>query len=287
MIGFCLEISRNLNDDKFYGFQGETSLNIGRYSLFFSAENSVHNYYSFVDDENPFVFIYGEISNCDYFGHDRLDEYFIKYISLRIKNFGIKCISSLKGLFSIVVYDIKKEIIWIYTDNIGGFCTPYYRFSDGLFRCSSSFKALANSPEPLCVDPQSLSRLISTGYVLPVCTLAEGVRKLRPGCLMTVTTEGFQEDQISVLSFEASRKRGVGGTGEELILSYMEKFMTRDSCFLLSGGLDSSTLVSSASKRLNRKIICCTGVFSEFNDIDESFYAKIVANYCSSNLIFF
>jgi asparagine synthase (glutamine-hydrolysing) len=287
MIGFCLDNSKKVNDDKFYGFQRETSLNIGRYSLFFSAENSVHNFNTFASDETPFVFIYGEISNCDYFGHDRLNEDFVKYISLRIKKFEIKCVSLLKGLFSILVYDIKKDIIWIYTDNIGGFCTPYYRFSDGLFRCSSSFKVLANSPEPLCVDPQSLSRLISTGYVLPACTLAEGVRKLRPGCLMSVTTEGFQEDQISVLSFEASRKLEGLETGEELILSYMEKFMTKDSCFLLSGGLDSSTLVSIASKRLNRKIICCTGVFSEFNDIDESFYAKIVAKYFSSDLICF
>ena len=287
MIGFFLNNSKNVNNDKYCGFQGEISLIIGKYSLFFSSENSLHNYYSFMNDETPFVFVYGEISNYEYFGHGRIDEYFVKSLSLQIKNFGMKCVSLLKGLFTILVYDNKKEIIWIYTDNIGGFCTPYYRFCDGFFRCSSSFKVLADSSEPLCVDPQSLSRLISTGYVLPADTLAEGVRKLRPGSLMTVTAEGIQQDQISALSFEACRRREELETGEELILSYMEKFMTRDSCFLLSGGLDSSTLVSIASKRLNRKIICCTGVFSEFNDIDESLYAKIVAEYCSADLIYF
>lgn len=108
-------------------------------------------------------------------------------------------------------------------------------------------------------------------------TLAEGIQKLRPGCLMTVEASGTREEQVSVLPFKASRTTHSGSAGEEQLLAYMEKFVTADSCFTERGPLDSSTLVAMAAKHFGPGLACFTGVFSGYDDLDESRYAKIVA----------
>jgi asparagine synthase (glutamine-hydrolysing) len=284
MFGFFVE---ELNMEEHGGlcsFCDERFVLVGGYKLLYSPGNSAHNYDSYENDLTPFIFICGEISNFDEFGYAKFDDDFVKGLSKRVKKHGIAAVSKLRGLFAFFAYDPLQEKTWIYSDSIGGFCTIYYSVDRNSFACSTSLKHVVRGVETARVHVESLSRLVSTGYVLPPNTLAEGIQKLRPGCLMTVEASGTREEQVSVLPFKASRTTHSGSAGEEQLLAYMEKFVTADSCFLLSGGLDSSTLVAMAAKHFGPGLACFTGVFSGYDDLDESRYAKIVAKHCSVDL---
>lgn len=285
MFGFLVEKLQFSDSDISHGFQGEESVVVGRYALSYSPVTSVHNCEFYEKNISPFVFICGEISNFDDFGFEQFDNDFAEYISILLKNGDVTVLGKLRGLFAIFAHDPWQNKVWIYSDCIGGFFTVYYSVEMDRFTCSTSFKNAVHGQKAVRVNAESLSRLISTGYVLPPNTLAEGVYKLRPGCLMIIEGGESREEQISVLPFE-TRAKAPHFAGEEYLLEYMEKYMTKDSCFLLSGGLDSSTLVAIAAKHFGRDIACCAGAFSGCGDLDESSYAKIVADHCSVDLHF-
>lgn len=264
-------------------FQGQESVEIDNLKFIYSSKNCAHNSSYFLKDNAPFVFIYGEVNTDDVVMSEKDNP--ARWLSIQIKRDGVSAIKKLNGLYSIVVYDNVKKVISICTDSIGGFCTLYYHLSgDGLF-CSTSFKHVAHRVSNLAISPDAISQLIATGYVLPQRTLARDIYKLGPGCLATVSDGQISETNFFALPFLEKKKSLEPSTGENYILSYLQRYADSNACFLLSGGLDSSTLVGMAAKELGRQVSCYTGVFTGCGHLDESGYAKIVAKHCGIDLI--
>jgi len=282
MHGFVLNIDYNADCVATAEFQDQESVEIDRLKFVYSSTNCDHNEQHFIQDDVPFIFIYGEINNSD--AAIGGSGFSARWLSQQIKAKGISFIQSMDGLFAVVVYDAVSKKVTILTDNIGGFCTLYYHSNANGISFSSSFSLIASCLPCLEIDPDSISQLVATGYVLPKRTLAREIGKLGPGCIATVSKGRIVKTNFSVLPFLKNIGSLERSTGEEYILSYLQRYVNKDACFLLSGGLDSSTLVGMAAKELGEKITCYTGVFSGFDHLDESKYAKIVARHCNVDL---
>jgi len=282
MFGFFFSIYCHADCEATADFHDQKSVEIDRLKFVYSSTNCDHNEQDFQQDGVPFVFIYGEMNSFNAaIGDSGLSA---RWLSQQIKAKGLSFIHDVDGLFAVIVYDAVTKKVTICTDNVGGFCTLYYHSNNDGLLCSSSFNLIANCLSCLKIDPDSISQLVATGYVLPQRTLARDIGKLGPGCIASVSNGRIAETSFSGLPFLKRTESLEHSTGEEFIFGYLQRYANKDACFLLSGGLDSSTLVGMAAKELGKKITCYTGMFSGFGHLDESEYAKIVANHCNVDL---
>lgn len=282
MHGFIFSNASNVDYSALDTFQGQESIEVDDIKFVYSPVNSIHNHKYYKQDNAPFVFIYGEMNVQEAVAGE--EEHPARWLSQQIMANGLSSIQGLDGLFAVVVYDLCRKTISICMDKIGGFCTLYYHVGADGVCCSTSFSQIARCIPHLKIDPDSISELISTGYVLPQRTLVKEIGKLGPGCVANVSGEKMSTSNFPVLPFLEKGESPKDLSGAEYILSYLQRYANDDVCFLLSGGLDSSTLVGMAAKELGQKINCYTGVFTGFCNLDESRYAKIVAKHCNVDL---
>ncbi|MFP5220755.1 MAG: asparagine synthase-related protein [Acidobacteriota bacterium] len=286
MLGFGLIHGKQRNILPENCFTSQKGLEIGNLSIIYSRKSeTTHNIEHFQADNAPFVFIYGEITNKhDFFNADTDPPTNIaREISLAIKRDGAPSIQAMTGMFTVVAYDVNGNILHIFNDKIGGIHTTYYRHSENTFLCSSSFQFITLYHN-VSIDLDSLSNLFCRGYILPPKTLAHGISKNYPGTMLSVSGNCLATKTISTLPFLANEFESEISSGESYLAEYIEATTTKDACFLLSGGLDSSTLVGIAAKLLGNKVQCITGSFKGHKGLDETPYAELVSKHCSAQL---
>ena len=99
---------------------------------------------------------------------------------------GPDAITKLNGMFAIVIWDKVERRIFAARDRLG--IKPFYYYQDeGSFAFASEIKALFKSglvnPE---LNPDGLSEYLTFQFCLREKTLFRNIRKLEPGCWMTV-----------------------------------------------------------------------------------------------------
>ncbi len=194
---------------------------------------------------------------------------------------GAEALSRLRGMFAYALWDEAEQELLCVRDRFG--IKPFYyaRVGDILYFASEP-KALLPFVPAIETDLEGLKDYLAFQFCLAGKTLFKGVRELLPGHFLRVRggiaqptryweiyydldfdhTAKYYEDRIESLLAESVR---LHLRSDVPVAAY------------LSGGLDSSTVASLASRDSSERMMAFTGLFPEDDRYDESAYARDLA----------
>jgi asparagine synthase (glutamine-hydrolysing) len=197
------------------------------------------------------------------------------------------------GMFAIALWDKQTKTLSLARDRLGEKPLYYGWQGDGeqaVFLFGSELKALKAHPAFQAeIDRDALSLLMRHNYIPAPYSIYQGIRKLPPGCLLTVTKA--QREPTLVYYWSASGVISEGGGNpfsgsseqavnelEVLLKSAVLQQMMADVPLgaFLSGGIDSSTVVALMQAQSDRPVKTFTIGFNEAG-YNEAVHAKAVA----------
>jgi asparagine synthase (glutamine-hydrolysing) len=214
---------------------------------------------------------------------------------------GIDCwgiqgtVERLIGMFAFAVWDRQTHTLTLARDRAGE--KPlYYGWQGGTFLFGSELKALCVHPAfQKQIDRGALSLFLRHGYIPSPYSIYQGVSKLQPGCLLTVSLQRPEPEMSRYWSGAEIAKSGVangfGGSPGEAVdsLEVLLKDAVRQQMMadvplgaFLSGGVDSSTVVALMQAQSSRPVKTFTIGFHE-NGYNEAEHAVLVAKHLGTD----
>ncbi len=202
---------------------------------------------------------------------------------------GDECLDRFNGMFALAVWDRGRNRLFCARDRIG--IKPFYYYHDGkTFVFASEIKSLlASGIVQAEMNTGALQDYIAFQLYLKGKTLFKNIQELEPGCALVCSLDG------SATTVRVRRywdlDYTIDETSDEDHFVDQLLFLIEDAVRLqlrsdvplgahLSGGLDSSTVVSMAASMLAGVTFrTFTGAFSEGPAFDETRFAKEVAQY--------
>lgn len=205
------------------------------------------------------------------------------------------CLEKTVGMFAIALWDCQAGRLHLARDRVGE--KPlYYGLSPGRLLFASELKALrALDDFRPDVDRGALALMLRLGYVPAPFSIYCGVRKLPPGCRLSIGPEDIVRGSLpSPVAYWSARevvercqRQGFAGNAmeattelERLLRDAIASQMVADVPLgaFLSGGIDSSTVVSLMQVQSERPVQTFTIGFHE-KGYDEAASARSVANH--------
>jgi asparagine synthase (glutamine-hydrolysing) len=167
---------------------------------------------------------------------------------------GIEFLNKLNGQFSFVIFDRKKNLLFLARDHFG--INPlYYTFVDGIFIFASEIKAILEHPlVPREVDLTGLDQIFSFPGLVSPRTMFKNIKSLKSGHLITIENSEIKELEYWDLDYpkdgEISYDKPESYYVDKLRDLFTQSVSYRLQAdvpvgFYLSGGLDSSMIAAS------------------------------------------
>lgn len=199
------------------------------------------------------------------------------------EEFGPECVQKLRGMFAFAIWNNRSQTLFLARDRVG--IKPlYYHLSDTSLVFASEIKAIladpAVNPE---IAPEIIDRFLTFLYLPGDETLLKGVRKLPPASYLLIKGGHSEIHQYWDLDFlkpgDRPSIREIETKFLDLLGETVELHMIADVPVgvLLSGGLDSTAVLSFAVERTAKKINTYTVGFSGPGVADERPYARVAA----------
>jgi len=198
------------------------------------------------------------------------------------EDLGSDFVLKLRGMFAIALYDERHRSLILARDRLGK--KPlHYSFVAGQFLFGSEIKSLlAAAPELAEVDQEAILQYFYFGYILDPATAFRSIRKLPPGFLLE-----FADGKISLRRYWDLPAYGTAGPkSEDEYLEELERQLDEAVRVrlisdvplgaLLSGGVDSSTVVALMARASSRPVKTFTIGFSR-EDFNEAGAAREVS----------
>lgn len=198
------------------------------------------------------------------------------------EEWGIDCLKKFNGMFSFILFDKVRHLLWIVRDRLG--IKPLYYYHDKhVFIAASEVKALLKSGMvQSTINENVLDSYFSVGYVPGPETMFKGIKKVLPGHFLIVQKDtvkqyeywDFAEKIQSSNDSENQMKRI-----DKLLLDCVSKRLISDVPVgaFLSGGLDSSIVVGLMNKIITSKSLN-TFTVAYNQGYSEKEYAQFVAD---------
>jgi asparagine synthase (glutamine-hydrolysing) len=181
---------------------------------------------------------------------------------------GERCVSRLNGMFAFAIWDGRSKRLVLARDRVGK--KPlYYYHAGSVVAFASELKALrAGGLCPSEIDPESLDCYFSLGFVPAPRTIYREVHKLRAAHVLVVAPDRREEHCYWQLVFGGTIEQPLNDAVDELegLLDDAVRRRLMSEVPLgafLSGGLDSSLVVSSMSRLLDQPVTTHTIGFDE------------------------
>lgn len=187
---------------------------------------------------------------------------------------GEECVRRLHGMFAFALWDARVRTLLLARDRLGK--KPLYYWRDGsTIAFGSELKTLrATGLCPTQVDPEALDCYFSFGYIPTPRTIYRNVRKLGAARMLRVTAEGQSERPYWQLSYahqlDCSLEDAAAELESLLDAAVKERLMSEVPLgAFLSGGLDSSLVVSSMSRSTTQPVVTNSIGFeqAQFNEL--------------------
>jgi asparagine synthase (glutamine-hydrolysing) len=193
----------------------------------------------------------------------------------------------LNGMFAFVIYDMRRQELFVARDRFGE--KPfYYAWRSGLFAFASELAGLVGhrgvSTE---LDARALQKFFAYGYLPAPYALYRGCAKLPGGCHMRVRIDGSKPQITRYWKFTIDSDPRLLEQPEEalveelrgLLFQAVHRRLISDVPLgvFLSGGIDSSTVVAAAAAHLPRGSIETFTIGFTEPSFDESAFAREVA----------
>ena len=167
---------------------------------------------------------------------------------------GASCLERLHGIFAFAIWDSVEKRLFLARDHLGVKPLYYAALGQG-FLFASEMKVLTLCPDlPREIDPAALADHLGFLWTPGDATILKAVRKLRPGCTLTVDVDGLRLQRYyrtplpdRAIAGNRSVPPGSADDLRDLIDSVVAEQMVADVDVgaLLSGGVDSSAIVAS------------------------------------------
>jgi asparagine synthase (glutamine-hydrolysing) len=243
----------------------------------------------FISDDQRYVMIYnGEIYNFREFypelirnGHSIKTNSDTEVLLKLYQLYGLKMLSRLNGMFAFAIWDkIEKKLV-IVKDRMG--VKPlYYSIYNETFYFASEQKALFTAGIPLKIAQEGLEEYIFNRFVAGENTLYKNISKVLPGHSMTIHANGKIETlKWWDLKAEIQNQEKIKDPLDWFKATFDDSVRLRMISdvpvgVLLSGGLDSSSILASLKKQDYQNIEAFNIGFKE-NEHNESHLAKMLS----------
>ena len=194
---------------------------------------------------------------------------------------------TMEGMWSYVFWDNEEKKLLISRDRMGK-KPAYYSFQKDGIVVASELSALINLiNDDVTEDFDSTADYFKYGYYLPGTTAYKGIREVLPGHIATWSPyDNFHQESFWELTLNSFRgnKSDADKKIRQILINATKKRMIADvevGAFL-SGGVDSSLIVSIMNNDLNIKPKTFTIGFSD-HDYDERNYARKISESCSTD----
>lgn len=197
------------------------------------------------------------------------------------EEYGDAMVTRLSGMFAFAIWDAVKRKLLLVRDRMGQKPLFYAETRYGLVFGSEIKAVIASGLVERSVDPDGLSDYLSLNYAVAPRTIVSGIEQLPPGQLLTFESGSatvrsywdFNSPTVPVRSEEESAEELFRLLGEAVDRRLMSEVPLG---VLLSGGLDSSSIVAMLAQRSPQPVKTFSIGFKEAS-FDESRYARLIA----------
>jgi asparagine synthase (glutamine-hydrolysing) len=243
----------------------------------------------FNEDRNAWIVFNGEIYNfpelrpeLERRGHRFYTKTDTEVIIHLYEEMGADCVTKLRGMFALAIYDKTKRKLILARDRLGKKPLHYALHNGNLYFGSEIKSILAVAPELAEVNSQALLEYLYYGYVPEPITAFKGIHKLPSGHLLE-----FENGEIRVRQYwDLPQYSTHAPKSEEECLEELEHRLFEATKMrlisdvplgaFLSGGTDSSIVVGLMARASSRPVKTFSIGFKN-DDFNESDYARIVA----------
>ena len=206
---------------------------------------------------------------------------------------GPEFVNHLNGQFAIALYDKTKDIFFLYRDHFG--IQPlYYTIQSNRLIFGSEIKAILQADDITpAFDIVGLDQILSFPGLISPRTMFNNIQSVKPGEYIKIDLHNIKITRHIYWDFNYKNKKDKLKLTERDYVDALDfhlqkavKYrLTADVpiSFYLSGGIDSSLLLSMARQLINNHKLCSFSVvFPDDKLIDECKYQEIMANYVGS-----
>lgn len=199
------------------------------------------------------------------------------------EEYGTDCVSRLSGMFAFAIWDLRTQQFFLARDRVGIKPVYYARHAGRLYFASELKAILACAGIERAVDPQTVDDFLTYMYCPGSATMLRGIHKLLPGHWLKVEAGCMTVRQYWHLAFSGARAgRTEQSLCEELVAlldDVVRGHMISDVPVgvLLSGGVDSTAMLSFAADHTTQRIDTFTVGFAGEQFADERPFAKMAA----------
>ena len=203
------------------------------------------------------------------------------------EDWGQKISEKIEGMFAFAIYDKTKQLLTLSRDHFGK--KPlYYYLDNNTFCFASEIKAILKNPDvkkKLKVSTSALTKYLFYGYVPSPDSIFDKIKKLEPSTTFQFDIKKWKivnKDRFwkleNISLTDSDNEDEILNKTEILIKKSVKKRLMSDVPLgiFLSGGVDSS-LIAAYLSQYSSKIKSYTICYKNEKDIDESSYAKRVA----------
>jgi asparagine synthase (glutamine-hydrolysing) len=201
------------------------------------------------------------------------------------EEYGDACVHLLRGMFAFAIWDTRRKRLLLARDRLGVKPLYYAETPDALLFASEAKALLMHPALQPRLDAGALDLHLTLQYVPGERTLFQGIRKLLPGHLLVHENgHACARRYWDVVFGEGGRRVSVDEAADEFSSRFAESVrlhLVSDVPLgvLLSGGLDSSSVVAAMSRVASERIQTFTAGFGEGSYVNELSDARVVSDH--------
>lgn len=203
--------------------------------------------------------------------------------------YGANCLDKIRGMFAAVIYDVIEKKIFLLRDRFGMKPLFYSILNDKIIFSSEISPIINSKILKKKINYASINSYLSFRYHYGEDSFFSNVHNLEPGTFLEFKNNSKISKYWEIPKFDKNKFLNLKENNfleklEDIFNECINDHLVSDVPIggLLSGGLDSSLLMSLVKKNSNQSFETFSAKFSEEN-YDESHYAKIVANQLELN----